>query len=117
MDAKAHDLKFVLGQKQQWVVPVYQRHYEWESSSDKQIPKLWEDLRENVEERLENRSPFPHYFGALIYSEPANQAFGATPVRFIVDGQQRITTFQLLLAALSTTLLPPQRWIPLEAVD
>ena len=52
MDAKARDLDFVLGQKQHWVVPVYQRHYEWESDPDKQIPKLWEDLRDKAIERL-----------------------------------------------------------------
>lgn len=100
MDAKAHDLNFVLGQRQQWVVPVYQRHYEWESTPDKQIPKLWEDLRDKAIERLDNRSPFPHYFGAIIYSEPNQQAFGAIQRRFLVDGQQRITSFQLVLAAL-----------------
>lgn len=100
MDAKAHDLNFVLGQKQHWVVPVYQRHYEWESVPDGQIPKLWEDWRDKAIERLEERSQFPHYFGALIYSDPSKQAFGATPRRFLVDGQQRITTFQIVLAAL-----------------
>ena len=100
MDAKAHDLNFVLGQKQHWVVPAYQRHYEWESGADKQIPKLWDDWRDKAIERLEDRSPFPHYFGALIYSEPSKQAFGATPRRFLVDGQQRITTFQIVLSAL-----------------
>ena len=100
MDAKAHDLNFVLGQKQHWVVPVYQRHYEWESVADKQIPKLWGDLRDKALDRLDDRSPFPHYFGAIIYSEPSKQAFGSTPRRFLVDGQQRITTFQIILATL-----------------
>ena len=100
MDAKAHDLNFVLGQKQHWVVPVYQRHYEWETGTDKQIPKLWGDLRDKAVDRLDDRSPFPHYFGAIIYSEPSKQAFGSTPRRFLVDGQQRITTFQIVIAAL-----------------
>ena len=100
MDAKAHDLNFVLGQKQHWVVPVYQRHYEWESAPDKQIPKLWEDLRDKAIERLEDRTPFPHYIGTIIYSEPPKQAFGSTPRIYLVDGQQRITTFHIILAAL-----------------
>jgi uncharacterized protein with ParB-like and HNH nuclease domain len=101
MDAKAHDLNFVLGQRQQWIVPVYQRHYEWETDTDKQIPKLWDDLRDKAVERLEkDRTPLPHYFGAIIYSEPSKQAFGAVPQRFLVDGQQRITTFQIVLAAI-----------------
>ncbi len=101
MDAKAHDLNFVLGQRQQWVVPVYQRHYEWETDTDKQIPKLWDDLRDKAVERLEkDRRPLPHYFGAIIYAEPAKQAFGVVPLRFLVDGQQRITTFQIVLVAI-----------------
>ncbi|XYK78478.1 MAG: DUF262 domain-containing protein [Labrenzia sp.] len=101
MDAKAHDLNFVLGQRQQWVVPVYQRHYEWETDADKQIPKLWDDLRDKAVERLEeDRTPLPHYFGAIIYAEPSKQAFGVVPLRFLVDGQQRITTFQIVLAAI-----------------
>ena len=87
MDAKAHDLNFVLGQRQQWIVPVYQRHYEWETDTDKQIPKLWDDLRDKTIERLEeDRTPLPHYFGAIIYSEPSKQDFGAVPQRFLVDG-------------------------------
>jgi Protein of unknown function DUF262/Protein of unknown function (DUF1524) len=100
MKANPFSLNSVLGERQQWVVPVYQRHYEWEISEDKQLPKLWEDLREEALERLENRAPLPHYFGAIIYAEPQSQTFGTVPFRFLVDGQQRITTFQLVLAAI-----------------
>jgi uncharacterized protein with ParB-like and HNH nuclease domain len=100
MKANPFSLNSVLGERQQWVVPVYQRHYEWETGEDKQLPKLWEDLREEALERLEERTPLPHYFGAIIYSEPQTQTFGTVPFRFLVDGQQRITTFQLVLAAI-----------------
>lgn len=100
MEVRALSLNSVLGEKQQWVVPVYQRHYEWETGEDKQLPKFWEDLRDKAIERLEERTKFPHYFGAIIYSEPKNQPFGVVPRRFLVDGQQRITTFQLVLAAI-----------------
>jgi hypothetical protein len=100
MRAYVHPLSFVLDEKQQWVVPVYQRHYEWEIGEDRQLPKLWEDLKDEALERLDARTPFPHYFGAIIYSEPQNQAFGAIRRRFLIDGQQRITTFQLVLAAI-----------------
>lgn len=100
MDAKAHDLDYILRQRQQWVVPVYQRHYAWESAKDGQIPKAWADLRDRAIERLESQTRFPHYFGAIIYSEPPKQPFGAIQKRFLVDGQQRITTFNLVIAAL-----------------
>lgn len=68
-----------------------------------QIPKLWGDLKDEAVERLEMRDPFPHNFGALIFFEPANQAFGAVRRCFLVDRQQRITTFQLVLAAIRET--------------
>jgi uncharacterized protein with ParB-like and HNH nuclease domain len=103
MRADAYPLDTVLGERQQWVVPVFQRHYEWETSEDKQLPKLWADLQDEAVERLEEREPFPHYFGAIIFSEPQNQPFGAVRQRLLIDGQQRITTFQLVLTAIRET--------------
>lgn len=100
MRADVHTLNSVLLLRQQWVVPVYQRHYEWEITTDKQLPTFWDDLKEKAIERFDNRIPFPHYFGAIIFSESQNQPYGAVPQRFMVDGQQRITTFQLALTAL-----------------
>lgn len=97
MRADAYSLDVVLAEKQQWVVPVYQRHYEWETSEDRQLPNLWEDLRDKALEYLEERRPYPHYFGAIIYSEPTGQPFGTIRKRYLVDGQQRITTFELVL--------------------
>lgn len=100
MRADAYPLDTVLGERQQWVVPVYQRHYEWETGEDRQIPKLWADLQDEALDRIENRTVFPHYFGAIIFSESQNQVFGSVRQRFLVDGQQRVTTFQLVLAAI-----------------
>ena len=100
MRADAIPLEVVLSEKQQWVVPVYQRHYEWESNEDKQIPKLWEDLQDKAEELLDGRRPYPHYFGAIIFSEPSGQPYGTVRKRYLVDGQQRITTFELVLVTI-----------------
>ena len=86
----------------QWVVPVYQRHYEWEvGGGGRQLNKFWEDWQEQAKYRLDKREPLPHYFGTLIYSEELrNRKWGATPQLYLVDGQQRITTFQLALTAI-----------------
>lgn len=101
MKANPYPLQTILGEKQQWVVPVYQRHYEWETGEDKQIHHLWEDLEDKANEYLDDsRTLYPHYFGAIICSEQKVPQFGATPQRFLIDGQQRITTFNILLAAL-----------------
>lgn len=113
MEAYARPLDVVLKERQQWVVPVYQRHYSWKSDDEEQIPELWQDLRDQTLTILEGRKPFPHYFGAIIYSQPQNQPFGAVTQRYLVDGQQRITTFQLVLAALRETA----REFELESYD
>lgn len=100
MHAKDWKLNDVLQERQQWVIPVYQRHYAWETREDKQIPTLWADLRERAEEKLGGHEVKPHFVGAIIYSQPADQPFGTVNKRFLVDGQQRITTFNLVLSAL-----------------
>ena len=100
MRADAFPINTVLNERQQWVVPVYQRHYGWETDEDKQIPKLWADLQDQALERLEHRTVYQHYFGAIISYETQGQRFGSVRQRFLVDGQQRVTTFQLVLIAI-----------------
>lgn len=100
MHAKDYSLNDVLKEKQQWVIPVYQRHYAWETKEGKQIPKLWSDLEERALEYLKEGKVSPHFVGAIIYSEPKSQQFGTVSQRFLVDGQQRITTFSLTLCAI-----------------
>lgn len=102
MRADVYSLDEILGQRQQWVVPVYQRHYEWETvPEDRQIPEFWHDLKEKATENLDGRDSFPHYFGAIIlFQPPETQRLGAVPQHLLVDGQQRITTFQLTLVAI-----------------
>ena len=100
MHAKDHSLNDVLKEKQQWVIPVYQRHYAWETKEGKQIPKLWNDLEDRALEYIREGKVSPHFVGAIIYSEPKNQQFGTVSQRFLVDGQQRITTFSLTLCAI-----------------
>lgn len=100
MQAKDFSLNEVLQERQQWVVPVYQRNYTWETGADGQLPKLWDDLRDRAQECLDGGKPKPHFVGAIIYSQPSEQPFGTVSRRFLVDGQQRITTFSLVLCAM-----------------
>jgi hypothetical protein len=100
VQAKDYPLNVVLQERQQWVIPVYQRTYAWDTRPDKQLPKLWDDLRDRALERLDGLHPKPHFVGAIIYSQPTDQPFGTVNKRFLVDGQQRITTFSLALCAL-----------------
>lgn len=100
MQAKDHTLRSVLQLRQQWVIPVYQRHYAWGAKADEQIPKFWNDIQDRAVEHLEGKPVSPHFMGAIIYSEPTGQTFGTVSKRHLVDGQQRITTFSLALFAL-----------------
>lgn len=50
-------------------------------------------------ERLDGKEVSPHFVGAIIYSEPPDQPFGTVNQRHLVDGQQRISTFSLVLCA------------------
>ena len=101
MHADVVSLEILFHDSKQWVVPVYQRHYEWEVSEGKQLHQFWEDWEEQVECRLNNRETLPHYFGSLIFSneESRNRRYGTVRQSYLVDGQQRITTFQLALIA------------------
>lgn len=114
METRVLNIDDVLRERQRWCVPVYQRHYAWETGENGQLTRLWEDLELRATEHLAGTKPYPHYIGAIIVAETPNQQFGTVRQRLLVDGQQRITTFQLLLIALrevarsfdSTKLMP-----------
>lgn len=98
MDADDHPVEVVLKESRRFIVPLYQRKYQW---TDKRLLPFWEDVEAKAAEALDGDSKFSHYMGALILS-PIDQGsqIGITPVVQVVDGQQRLTTFQLFLAAL-----------------
>ncbi len=98
MDAKDHPVISVLGNQRRFVVPIYQRQYQW---GETRLQPFWEDVVAKADESLSGKPKFSHYMGALILA-PGGDGFtiGATPRVQVVDGQQRLTTFQLFLAAL-----------------
>ena len=99
MDTSTKKLGELLQNRHQWVVPVYQRHYAWSIDDDRQLDHLWADLKGQIKIVIEDRNAvIPHYFGAIITSHQSR--VGVVPDNILVDGQQRITTFKLLLIAL-----------------
>ena len=80
-------------------MPIYQRTYEW--TPERQIETLMDYVEAKAKGRLANEpARFLHYMGALLLIPRFGFVFGRIPVFDIVDGQQRITTFQIALAAL-----------------
>lgn len=89
----------LFGQTVRYVVPLFQRPYVW--NREDQWEPLWQDIR-SVAERLEEAQGMhevpPHFLGAIVLDhEPTGTAF--IQVRRVIDGQQRLTTLQLLLDA------------------
>lgn len=88
----------VLADRRRFVVPVYQRHYKW--NVDKHLEPFWQDIAAKAEERLSGKATrFDHYMGALIVLDDSVYEPRKVPAVQVVDGQQRLTTFQLFLAA------------------
>lgn len=96
MKATETTLKELLEGTKQYQVPLYQRTYSWVKE---QHERLWGDLVLLTEERQENQDA-THFLGSVVLApSPSNGPTGVH--RFlVVDGQQRLTTLSILLAAI-----------------
>jgi hypothetical protein len=92
----------VLKDPKRFIVPIYQRTYAW--TPERQLTKLFDSIEAKARERLAGSSPaYPHYMGALLLSPRGKFTFGSIPIFDVVDGQQRLTTYQIFVAALRDT--------------
>ncbi|UOS29449.1 DUF262 and DUF1524 domain-containing protein [Helicobacter pylori] len=85
-------LKFIKdNQKNQLVIPIYQRLYSWEKEQCKQ---LWDDIiKIGGDDKMDG-----HFIGSILYV--LDSITHSNNVLLIIDGQQRLTTITLLLTAL-----------------
>jgi uncharacterized protein with ParB-like and HNH nuclease domain len=77
-------------------VPLYQRPYVWKA--EEQWQPLWNDLQKLAEALIGGEQPRAHFLGASVQDRPAVPP-GHIETRLLIDGQQRLTTLQLLLRA------------------
>jgi hypothetical protein len=77
-------------------VPVYQRQYRWEVDE-------CEQLLADIRTVAEGDARQTHFIGSILFTATSS---GAVTERMLVDGQQRVTTLMLLMAALRDTLGP-----------
>jgi hypothetical protein len=109
--ADTYPLTTIFGKDVRYVVPLYQRPYVWEEESH--WAPLWEDVETAVgsvlyADRIAATSPPgtpqivppPHFLGAIVL-DLSPFATGSIEERYVIDGQQRLTTLQLLIAAAS----------------
>ncbi|GAA8303425.1 DUF262 and DUF1524 domain-containing protein [Helicobacter pylori] len=89
-------LKFIKdNQKNQLVIPIYQRVYSWEKEQCKQ---LWDDIiKIGGNDKMDR-----HFIGSILYV--IHDAKYSNNTLLIIDGQQRLTTITLLLTALRNHL-------------
>ena len=90
-------LRELFGPDRRLVVPVFQRPYVW--TEDRNWRPLWEDVTALVRRRLAGDEVHPHFLGAVVLDQLPTPT-GAMPARQVIDGQQRLTTLQVLLAAI-----------------
>ncbi|GHR85196.1 hypothetical protein VN0664_09830 [Helicobacter pylori] len=97
MEAKATTLlKFIKdNNKNQLVIPIYQRLYSWEKEQCKQ---LWDDIiKIGGDDKMNG-----HFIGSILYV--LDGIAHSNNTLLIIDGQQRLTTITLLLTALRNHL-------------
>jgi Protein of unknown function DUF262/Protein of unknown function (DUF1524) len=105
IDGKGRTIRELLTSRK-YSIDYYQREYKWQQ---KQVAELIDDLAnkflENHEEGNERSAmaEYGHYFlGSIIVSDKEGQ-------KFIIDGQQRLTTLTLLLIFLRHRLTDPDQ--------
>ena len=82
-------IRFLDSSDTNFVIPVYQRNYDWKKEQCKQ---LYDDLVNMIKYKYKS-----HFFGTIvsIYNDS-----GRNREYLIIDGQQRITTISILLLAI-----------------
>lgn len=116
MKANTYPLQEILKPERRYVIPTFQRDYEW--TEDGQWQLLFEDLESVTDDLIEVRtsglsgtalsnkeqSMSPHFMGAIVCAA-LPFATGGIALRSVIDGQQRLTTIQLLIRGLLDCLL------------
>lgn len=117
MNADTYELKTILTFERRYVIPTFQRDYEW--TEDGQWSLLFDDL-EAVADRLEEarrnaelygepltkaeKRVAPHFLGAVVIDGLPHSP-GSLDLSSVIDGQQRLTTVQLLLRSVLDVLI------------
>jgi len=97
MDARKVTLWDLLDGNKTYRIPPYQRRYAWQKAD---WERLWEHLLRQYEVATGQRQDrAPHFFGSVVL-QPRPDMGAGTAVAEIIDGQQRLVTTALLLAAM-----------------
>lgn len=76
----------------QFVIPVYQRNYDWSTNECKQL------VNDIISVEKENRGT--HFIGSIVFIHEGTYSTSEVRELVIIDGQQRLTTINILYVAL-----------------
>ena len=97
MQANPRTVDDLFNAQSRYIIPMFQRVYVW--NEDPQWGTLWEDIVEKATLQLDEKKANPHYLGALIIEGVKPRSSREVKRLLVIDGQQRLTTLQLLLCA------------------
>jgi uncharacterized protein with ParB-like and HNH nuclease domain len=95
MQASETKLQQIIEGTRQYVVPLFQRPYSWKKTE-------WQSLWNDLVELCEADNPRPHFMGSIVTIPTTSVPEGISKY-LLIDGQQRLTTVFILLAALRDT--------------
>src|ERR1035438_3135192 len=96
MEARETTFGTLLNGRVQYRVPLFQRQYAWQR---KQREQLWSDVLDLYEERREGAENAQHFMGSVV-TAPEQLGPDRPAVHTLIDGQQRLITLNVMLAAL-----------------
>jgi uncharacterized protein with ParB-like and HNH nuclease domain len=92
MHANEAKVQAIIDSVRQYIVPLFQRPYSWET-------KHWETLWQDLAELCEEEQPRNHFIGSIVTIPARSVPEGVTKFN-LIDGQQRLTTILVLLAVI-----------------
>ncbi|MGO1798548.1 MAG: DUF262 domain-containing protein, partial [Microbacterium gubbeenense] len=83
------------------LVPLFQRPYVWKR--ERQWEPLWQDIVRLIEVLSKHDTSATHFLGAIVIQQ-VHTGLGSMAAWNVIDGQQRLTTLQVLLDAVHSEL-------------
>jgi uncharacterized protein with ParB-like and HNH nuclease domain len=102
MKSETMSVQQLFQDRRQYRVPFFQRQYVW--NKEDQWERLWTDISDKAEVRIDGDQPPPHFLGAAVLEPQRRSGLLGVETSNIIDGQQRLTTLQYFLAALAIML-------------
>jgi len=106
----------LFAERVQYLIPLFQRGYVW--TLNEQVQPLWEDLIDRLEAIVEHQAAADcvgaaklkplrrHFLGTVVIGSLKGSTSESVGSRDVIDGQQRITTLQLLMLAFRDLVKP-----------